>query len=221
MGVYLSFAVARSVPNLQRDNCFVLNAPHHIGFHSSHVDKLFSGVAKHASELASPVWLKNAFSPGSRSTPHLERTHFFEPSLILADLERIKGIVAAHPNDFPTMHWLRAGNQAGIHCLDRVTSFLDVYHEGEPSTIFGGWDKVELRPGYPRDPSQLSIDLGNAGNFSCRLRFVKPSDLDGLEVIVSIDRQPFGSVIAMEMDNACSVCRWAHGNGCLVIPWLG
>jgi hypothetical protein len=217
MGVYLSFVVARSVPDLERDNCFVSNAPTHIGLHSSYVDILFGGVAKHTPELKSPPWFKHAFSVGMQ---RLAPNHFFEPRVILADLERIRGIVATYPQDFPTMHWLRVGNLAGIHCVDLLPS-IDVYHEGRPSTIFGGWDKVELRPGYPRDSSQPPIDFTSAASFACRLCSTNPAELDGLEVQVSIDRQPFARVIARELEAACSVCRWANTNSCLVIPWLG
>jgi hypothetical protein len=222
MGVYLHFVVARIVPDLAQDNCFVLNAPHDNGIHSSRIDILVEGAGKHAPDLAAPAWYKNAFSAAAPSSGRLTRDHFFEPCGVLADLRRMQGMVAAHPQDFPTMHWLRVGNQAGIDCLDRVMDSLDIYHEGQPSTIFGGWDKVELRPGYPRDSSQPSIDLTNAGSFICRIcqsRSVNPIDLDGLEVLVSIDRQPFGMVIAPELDAACEVCRWAHRNACLVVPF--
>jgi hypothetical protein len=223
MGLYLSFVVARSVPDLARDNCFISNAPSDEGWsiHSSYVDILLEGVAKHAPELGAPAWYKNKFSLARPSSGSPAPDHFFEPLVILGDLERMQGIVAAHPQDFPTMHWLRLGNHAGIHSLDRLTSSLDIYHMGQPSTIFTGWDKVELRPGYPADSSQPPIDLTDSSGFTCRLRSRDSNDLDGQEVMVSIDRQPFGRRMARHFEAAYAVCRWAHDNSCLVIPWWG
>jgi len=220
MGVYLSFEVARSVPDPAHDNCFVSNVPIHGrgGIHSSHVLKLLEGVAAHAPDLGHPAWHQNAFSMAGPSDM-LTGNHFFEPSAVLADLGRMQGIVAAHPQDFPIMHWLRIGNQAGIYSLGQLTSSLSVYHEGQPSMIFGGWDTVEVRPGYPSDASQPRIDLANASSFSCRLRSANPIDLDGLEVLVLIERQPFGAVIATELEAAYATCRWAQMNACLVVPF--
>jgi len=179
---------------------------------------LLEGVAKYAPDLKTPAWYRNAFSMASQSNK-LTRDHFFDPSDILADLKRMQGIVAAHPESFPVMNWLRVGNQAGIKSLGPVSSSLDVYHEGEPSYIFGGWDRVELRPGYPADPGRPRIDLTSTSNFKCRLRSVNPIELDGVEVLVAIEREPFGSVIAPDLESARSRCRWANRNASLIVPF--
>lgn len=218
MGVYLSFSAARCVPDLAHDNLFISNAAiSSSGIHSSYFSILLKGVAKHATDLAAPAWHTNSFSLGS-SLSKLTPDHLFDPSVVMADLLRMQGIVAGYPEDFPVMHWLQVGNQAGIKCVGSLSSSLDIYHEGEPSYVFGGWDNVQLRPGYPSDSRRPPINLTNQSSFKCRLRSVNPIELDGLDLIVYIERESFASMMAENFDSAFSVCRWAQRNACLLIP---
>jgi hypothetical protein len=218
VGVYLHFVVARMMPEMAHDNCFVFNAPQSGGIHSSRVRMLLEGVGKHAPDLAAPAWYRNAFSMAAPSSRQLTRDHFFEPSGVLADLQRMQGIVAAHPSDFPVMHWIRVGNQAGINSLQTFRSWLAVYYEGRPSTIHCGWDEVKL---YHHDDSQPPIDLMHTTKSTWRLRSESPKEPEGLEVRIFIEREPFAMVMATEFEDARSVCRWAHANRCFIIPWLG
>ncbi len=217
MGVYLSFSAARSVPDLAHDNCFISNAPRHSGIHSSHLRILMDAVAMYAKDLAAPAWQRNAFSMAVPSNK-LTHDHFFDPSAVLADLERMQAVVLEHAEDLPAMHWLRLANKAGAKCLGAVSSSVNVYHEGEPSYVFGGWNKVELRPGYPTDSNRPPIEYTSASSFPSKLRSTNPIELDGLDVIISIERETFGSVIAPEFEGAMSICRWARSNACKVIP---
>jgi hypothetical protein len=216
MGVYLSFSAARYVPDFAHENFFISNAPTDSGIHSSYVSILLKGVAKHATDLAAPAWYTNSFYLGS-SLSKLTRDHLFDPFVVMADLLRMQAIVAAYPDDFPVMHWLSVGNQAGNKCIGSLSS-LNIYHEGEPSRVFGGWDKVQLRPGYPLVSSRPPIDLTNQTSFKCQLQSVNPIELDGLEVTVYIERESFASMMAQEFESAFSVCRWAKFNACMVFP---
>jgi hypothetical protein len=129
----------------------------------------------------------------------------------------MQGFVTANPGEFPVMPWMRIGNEAGIVCAGHATSSVNIYHDGEPATIFANPEGIELRL-HSQHETSGTIVLTAETTYRCRLRGVNSLQPDHVEAVIYFERQSFSCLMLPLFASTIQCCTWAARNACLVMP---
>ena len=210
MGLYFQFHVVRRVPDPMKDNCFVRGAPELSGIHSSSMDMLFTKITQVNTELSAGLdWYTKAFACSGQP---ITQAHFFEPSDILQDLQRITAEILTRNAHLPPFYWLRVGNKSGVReAVPRCG--VDIYYNGEPCSVSSGWFGASIYSS--RGKLQ---DVTNASSVDCRLREANYGGKDEVEGTVYIEHESFFSHLRPFLFDLFTPCDWALRRRLLVLP---
>jgi hypothetical protein len=221
MGLYFYLHVVRRVPDPNKDNFFINDAPHNNGVHSSYMDLLFDRTVQIDPELSpKPDWYRNAFAcTGQPFSEH----NFFEPADVILDLQRILEEIMRRSPHLPAHYWLRTGNKAGITEAVPMGS-VDIYYENEPCFVTADWNSI-----YIWGPKGKVRDITGMSSFDCRLRRriagapraeVNPQLDDGMDGTIYVERATFFGFMRPYLFDLFRQCDWALQRRLLVFPML-
>jgi hypothetical protein len=192
MGLYFYLHVVRRVPDPNKDNFFITEAPHNNGVHSSYMDLLFDQTVQIDPALSpKPDWYRNAFACTGEQ---FSQDNFFEPADVIRDLEYILAEIMHRNPQLPVHYWLRTGNKAGI-TEAVVMGSVDIYYGKEPCSVTSDWHGV-----YIWGPKGKVRDITGVNRFDCRLRKkmvgaisaeVNPQHDDGMDGTIYVERATF------------------------------
>jgi hypothetical protein len=219
MGLYFYFHAVRRVPDPNKDNFFVSDAPRCGGVHSSYMDMLFARTTQINPELSpKPNWYANAFMASGQP---ITQENFFEPSDIVRDLERITAEIMARNSQLPVFYSLRTGNKAGIEeCAP--SGPVDIYYEDEPCWVSTDRDNVSIWSARGR-----VRDITGMKTFDCRLRKktiaalkkeTNSQHIDGLDGTIFIEEQTFFNFMRPYMFDLFTPCTWAMQHRLQIFP---
>ncbi len=205
MGLYFYLHVVRRVPDPQKQNFFINDAPSDRGIHSSYMRMLFE-----RSQLIDPVlsppprWYQNAF-------PNAAISHdmFFKPDDVSTDLEHILAEILRRNTTLPIFYWLLIGNKAGVTQV-MPRSSVDIYCGEEPCEVRSDWNSIAIW-----GPQGKIRDLASADPLDCRLRNIWGSDMDGT---VYFQRTTFFEFMRPYLFDLFEQCDWARGRRLHVFP---
>jgi hypothetical protein len=219
MGLYFYFHVVRRVPDPNKANFFITDAPHDRGVHSSYMDLLFDQTVQIDPALSpKPDWYRNVFSCTGQA---VTQANFFEPAELIRDLERIMAEIMRRNAQLPVHHWLLIGNKAGITEVLPLGS-VEIYYENEPCVVNSDWDGI-----YIWGPKGKVRDITGVNSFDCRLRRktvatlraeVNPQHDDGMDGTVYFERVTFFDFMRPYLFDLFRQCDWALRHRLQVFP---
>lgn len=221
MGLYFYLHVVRRVPDPNKDNFFITEAPRNNGVHSSYMDLLFDRTAQIDPALfPKPDWYRNAFVCAGEP---LSQDSFFEPADVIRDLKHILEETMHRNPQLPAHYWLRIGNKAGITEVVPMGS-VDIYYENALCFVTSDWNGVYIygRKGKVRD-------ITGVNRFDCRLRKkilgdvraeMIPQDDDGMDGTIYVERVSFSDFMRPYLFDLFKQCDWALQRRLLVFPML-